>query len=344
MYWFGYVLILLLGLALLGGVFFTYHRWSNHKLKAIAENLTLVFLGLFVILMAVEFYFKLFFAQTDGYTFVLAAQNWHQKYWYPVNSFGYRDREWTPADLAGKTKVMVVGDSLAAGTGIKNYEDRFSNQLGKLLGPDYVIFNVASPGWSTQDEIRAIIEYPYIPDLLILAYFVNDIERVAYDQSIQRPKFFSHPGGILGVVVNNSYAFNFLYWRWYRWSQPVQNPTYLEWVDSLYQNQELWWRHQQELLTIIEGAASEQIPLVVIVFPNLADVAASQAMTRPVIDFFQEHHTPVLDVSSLVAGHAQAAITVNAVDAHPNELVNELVAEQLYLLILQLCLAGQCHQ
>ena len=335
MYWYGFISVLLLGLVLTIGAFIFYRRqWSEGAIvRQVLENVTIVLFGFFITFGVLEFYFKVFFAQTDGYTFTLAARNWHEKYWYPINSLGYRDWEWIPESGIGKTKVIVVGDSFVAGTGIKDHEDRFSNQLAKLLGQDYVVFNVASPGWSTQDEIKALVAYPYKPNILILSYFVNDIEQTVYDQGIERPEFIRRPTGVWGFIVDNSYAFNFLYWRWYRLTQPPPKPTYLEWINSLYRDPKLWWLHRQELLTIIEGAASEQIPLLVVVFPNLAAIEESQFISQPVIDLFQEHNVPVLDVSMLLAGHDPAEITVNAVDAHPNEAVHLEVAEHLYQMI-----------
>ncbi|MBN1994163.1 MAG: SGNH/GDSL hydrolase family protein [Anaerolineae bacterium] len=335
MYWLVFISILLLGLGLIVGAFLTYRRWwpSETPKRRILENLTLGLLGLFIILMMAEIYFKLFFAQTDGYTFVLAAQNWRQKYWQPINSLGYRDREWTPEDVAGKTRVMVVGDSFVAGTGIKNYEDRFPNQLAKLLGPEYAVFVVASPGWSTENEIKAMIDYPHAPDILILSYFINDIEQAAYNRGFERPEFVSRPTGIWGSLVNNSYALNFLYWRWYRFTQPPPRPDYLTWIASLYRNPELWWQHRQELFTIIEGAHAENIPLLVVVFPSLDDVEKSRSITQIVVDFFREQNVPVLDISSLLAGRDPAETTTSPLDAHPNQAVNLEIAGQLYQMI-----------
>ncbi|MBI1879239.1 MAG: hypothetical protein HYR94_13645, partial [Chloroflexi bacterium] len=135
-YWLGYTLILIFGTGLsLGLIRLQQKRGSGRKkVQNLLINLTLSLLFLFLTFMAAEFYFKVFFAQTDAYVFTLSAQNWMERYWQPINSLGYRDREWTPDEVSGKLKVMVVGDSLAAGLGIENYQDRFSNKLNQLLG------------------------------------------------------------------------------------------------------------------------------------------------------------------------------------------------------------------
>ena len=337
MYWLGLISFTLVGAALMSGAFVYYRRrWPlENKTRHLLENITLALLGLFFIFIGLELFFKLFFAQTDSYTFTLAAQNWYSRHWNPINSLGYRDQEWLNADVANKTKVMVVGDSFVAGTGIENYQDRFSDQLAKMLGPDYVVFNVSAPGWSTQDEIEAVISYPYKPDILILSYFINDIEKTAYAQGVNRPQFVRRPAGIGGFLIDNSYALNFIYWRWFRLTQPVQYPTYLEWTNSLYQNPELWWRHQQELLEIISGAAAENIELYAVVFPNLADIETSQSAVQMVIDFFQGQGVPVLNVTPMLAGRSRSEIVANALDPHPNKQVNLEVAERLYQMIVE---------
>jgi hypothetical protein len=297
------------------------------------ENLSLSLLGLFLTFMALELYFKLFFAQSDGFGYTLASQNWYEHYWQE-NSLGYRDIEWTPEQLSGKIKVMVVGDSFAAGVGIANPADRFSNRLGQLLGDDYAMMNVASPGWDTADEVQAILNYPYRPDIIVFSYYINDIEGTAYERGQQRPQIRHDPPPWLLPLAQNSYLFNFLYWRLVRLGPQEWADVYWNnWLLKIAADPEIRWRHRQELETIIAGAASEKVPLLVVVFPNLAAVEESQRLTQPVVDLFNEHHVPVLDVAKLVAGQSPAEITVNALDAHPNEAVNLAIAEQLYKMI-----------
>ncbi len=334
MYWLFYIQVFIFVIILFGFLFLLMHRYiKNDSIKNLLQNIALSLFVIMLTFMALEFLFKVFFAQSDGFRYTLASQNWYERYW-DQNSLGYRDMEWTPEMLADKTKVMVVGDSFVAGTGIRNPEDRFSKQLGELLGNDYAVLIVASPGWDTIDEVKAIVEYPYKPDILILSYYINDIEGVAYESGAQRPQIRQDPPGWLTPLVNNSHVANFLYWRLIRlgpqeWADIYWN----DWLKKISNDPEIWWRHQQELLTIIEGTASEEIPLFVVVFPNLTAVEESRFITDPVIDLFQKNDVPVLDVSAILVGRDPADTTVNAVDAHPNEMVNKEVAEQLYQMI-----------
>ena len=284
--------------------------------------------------MAIEFYFKVFFAQPDAFVFTLSAQNWKNHYWQPVNSLGYRDREWAAEDVEGKLKIMVVGDSLAAGLGIENYEDRFSNKLNELLGDEVIVFNVASSGWHTGREIEAIINYPYKPDILILAYFINDIEGSAFSQGVKRREldiYRSPP--LLRPLIENSYAFNFLYWRIVRFGLQEGQAGYWQWLSEIFDTPEIWWVHQQELQTIYEGVQAEGISLIVVVFPNITTLEESQKITRPVLDFFESRGVATLDVTTLIADTDPKELMASPVDGHPNEIVHGVVAEQLYQMI-----------
>lgn len=337
MYWQIYILVLLVGVVFLLVPFLIVRRTGNQspKHQALIENITLSLLVLFLTFMAVEFYFKRFFAQSDAFRYTLASQNWYDRYWQE-NSLGYRDVEWTPEKLQGKTKVMVIGDSFVAGSGITNPENRFADQLDRLLGEQYAVLNVASPGWDTIDEVDAILRYPYKPDILVLSYYINDIEGVAYQSGAQRPQIRRDPPSWLAPFVENSYAVNFLYWRLVRLGPQAWADTYWnDWLLKISTDPDIRWRHQQELRTIIQGAASEQIPLFVVVFPNLAAVEQSQPIIQPVVDLFQEQNVPVLDASTLLAGRHPAETTINAIDAHPNETIHLEVAQHLHRMIEQ---------
>ncbi|MBN1994168.1 MAG: SGNH/GDSL hydrolase family protein [Anaerolineae bacterium] len=326
-YWVAYLLLLVLGV---GGLAIGLVYVSRAKpTRPILQNVILMMLTIFLTLMAVEFYFKVFFAQPDALP-TLAVQNWHQRYYEgTINSWGYRDVEWTPELVDNKTKVMVVGDSFVEGVGIENPQDRFPDQLAQKLGPKYVVLNLGKRRANTVQEIEAILNYPYPPDILVLSYFVNDIDDVRWWYNTGRELGPSVPP-LLSPLVRNSYAFNFLYWRLYRLLQAGQPDA--EWLHllGLYNNLEAWWTHQQDLLSIYEGAKSEQIPFMVIVFPSMNRPEESKVVTERIIALLESWNVPVLDVANLIQGIPTDELTASPVDPHPGERVHALVAEALY--------------
>lgn len=332
-YWFAYFLILLLGSMLWVDLLRYFRRRHSHPTLT---NVLVVTLSLFLTLMALEFYFKNFFAEPDILD-TLARRNWQA--WSSetpreagkpsLNSWGYRDIEWTPELVAGKVKVMVVGDSFVAGAGLARVEDRFSNRLGEMLGTDYVAFNVGKNGLNTGQVIQAIIEYPHRPDVLVLSYYLNDIESVS-------PPCQGSPTPLLQVsdpllpLVENSYAANFFYWRLARVVQGLQPDLRWECLFKAYTDPEIWWLHQQELLSIYEGTRSEQIPLFVVVFPSMLYLEDSKVATERVINLYQQQNVPVVDVAALVKDLPAKQRIASPMDTHASALVNQLVADKLY--------------
>jgi len=302
------------------------------------ENLTLVCLTVFITLLGLEFYLKVFFVQTDNFD-TLARRNWRERYYTGTfNSLGYRDVEWTEALVAGKTKVMVVGDSFVEGAGIEQPQDRFPDQLVQKLGPDYVVFNLGRRGAYTSQEMYAALKYPYQPDILIWSYVVNDIEEVAAKLGFHRPSNPQAPF-LLRPLVENSFVANFFYWRLIHALAAWQPDTSWQWFLSAYNDPEAWQLHQQELLSIYEAAHSRQIPLLVVVFPSMTNVEQSQVITKRIINLYQNKGVPTLEVADLIQGIPTAELIASPVDAHPSEQVHKLVAEALYEMLIGLELA-----
>ena len=324
-YWLGYFFILIAGTIGLIAALVYAHRVERLWL----EKTALAVLSLFMAAMFAEFYFKVFFAQPDA-PFTLAMHNWHQKYYEgTINSLGYRDVEWANEMVMGKTKVMIVGDSFVEGVGIEDPKDRFPDQLAKMLGSDYVVLNLGKRRANTVEEIEAIINYPYAPDILVLSYFVNDIDNVRWWFNFDREPSMFVPA-ILSPLVNNSYAFNFLYWRLFRLLQFGQPDAEWSYLLKFYNDPNAWWLHHQDLLSIHQGAQAEQIPLVVVVFPSMNRTEESKVVTKRIINLFEERDVPVLDVSVVIEDIPVDERVASPFDPHPSELVHKLVAEALY--------------
>lgn len=331
MYWFVFCLVIVavISLGLNVGLLFRFVWTKNSRARSMAQNISLSLFSFLVIAILLELYFRLFFAQSDAFGYTLAEKNWQERYWR-VNSLGYRDIEWTPELLAGRTRVMVLGDSFVAGAGIEDPADRFPDLLGQMLGPGYAVMNVGVSGAGTKEEIERALDYPYRPDILILSFYLNDIDETAEDMGFERPEIKTESP----FLVEDSYALNFLYWRVYRLGPKEWSDAYWNWLLRLYDNPEVWQVYQNELLQIENFMERTNDRLIVVVFPELRAVEQSRPITSRAADLFRQRGVPVLDVTGLVAGLDSADLVVNPVDSHPSELVHRLVAENLYPLVL----------
>ncbi len=333
-YWLTYSLLWLVGILL---TLAAKRLWTNppkkEKIAELLQGLTLSFFSLFFLLLVLEFIFKVFVARSDHLAFTLSSRNWFERYWH-LNTLGYRDEEWTEEKLAGRERIVVLGDSFAAGFGVKNPEDRLSNQLEDLLGEDYAVMTVARGGVSTDEEYSMLVSYPYQPDMVILVYYINDVIVAAGKHGMvwtddlmtqyQAPE-----------IVFRSYFLNFVYYQVVRLPALHHNVPYYDFIYTAYQDPAIWQTHEEELLAIDDWCEERDIPLVVVIFPSLTDPERTASITGHVEDTFEMYNVPVLNLTETMASAEPADLVVNSVDAHPNEAVHHQVAEMLYDLLIE---------
>jgi lysophospholipase L1-like esterase len=97
------------------------------------------------------------------------------------NSLGFRDAERTPDRPSGVVRVLVLGDSIAAGLKIDDDRSIFPAVLERLLGERGVaaeVLNFGVSGYNTQQEVETLKEkgLRFRPDVVVLAYCLNDSE------------------------------------------------------------------------------------------------------------------------------------------------------------------------
>lgn len=281
---------------------------------------------LVVIVLVIEVLLHLFLVMSDGVGVTHMFKRWQARYWHPINSLGYRDYEPSLALPDDVQRVLVVGDSFAAGQGIEAVDDVFAHRLGALLGERYAVNLVAQPGWDTDEEWEGLLAYPVQPDILILSHYLNDVLWLPdFDAPIT-----TLPDSVpLAILVQSLEIPNFLYWRGYFGSRAdtyLYNPFY----DAAYQNPALWQQHEQLLSRFVTYANQQSARLVVIVWPMLKDVAASQANNQKVVDLFAAQGVPVVDMAALLRDRQPEQLVVNVFDAHPNAAAHALAAEALH--------------
>ena len=299
-------------------------RTAGMGLLVVADALAL---GLIVL----ELCMALFFAQSDGFNLTMSSRKWFERYWQPVNSLGYRDVEPAPRK-DGEKIVMVLGDSFAAGHGIDNSADRFGDVLGRRLGQGWRVVNVAKIGWDSVDEYEAMAAYPVTPDVVVLAYFVNDIYRAAEKSNYPLTFAVHFPQGALTKYLVDHFALaNFVYWRLARMGNlDDASAGFWDRLRGAYADKTVFGVHAAELDDIVSWCRERNIRLVALVIPSLADVAGSAAMTARVAGHFGERGVDVLDLTPLIIDKKPGELVVNGVDSHANVGLNAVMADLLY--------------
>jgi lysophospholipase L1-like esterase len=98
------------------------------------------------------------------------------------NSLGFRDREHPLAKPPGTLRLLVLGDSIAAGHRVARTEDAFPAQLETLLrrrGIAAEVLNFAVSGYNTEQEVETLRDkgLAFRPDLVLVAYCLNDRQK-----------------------------------------------------------------------------------------------------------------------------------------------------------------------
>lgn len=295
------------------------------RLRNIASSLLISYLSFGFVLGAGELYFRYMFAESDN-IITLATMNWLNRYWH-TNSLGYRDREWRQEDWEGKQTVAILGDSFAAGWGIKDPADRFSDVLGTKLGDDYYVMNAAVYGTATPEQLDILKNLPVQPDAVVLQYFLNDINYAGLKLGLL-PSPNPNP-----EWVNQTGLGNFIYWHFV---VPANSDDDLydkwwEWSYNAYDNEGIWNVHRQEIEGFIDYVESINARLIVVIFPNLVDIVRSVPYVDRVAQVFEKRgHTDVLRLFDAAAEWPYDDLMVSNRDSHPSVNFHHYVAEQLY--------------
>jgi lysophospholipase L1-like esterase len=98
------------------------------------------------------------------------------------NRLGYRDVDHAVVKPEGTYRIVVLGDSIGAGFGVENLEDTFPRQLQARLraaGVPAEVLNFSVSGYNTRQEVETLKTkaLAFHPDLVLLAYCLNDRER-----------------------------------------------------------------------------------------------------------------------------------------------------------------------
>lgn len=305
--------------------------WTTpSKARSVLMKTSLYVSTCIYLFLILEILFYSTFTFSDGFGFTLASKRWAEKYWHPINSFGYRDIEHDPVEFQKKRVIFVLGDSIVAGHGIRKIEDRFSDILQRNLGTQYLVVNMGRSGWDTAYEYDALKSYPYKPKKIILSYFINDIDGAAR-RAGNIPGVLIEPprNPALVYTIEHSYFLNFVYWRLYRFHDKDIGAKYWQYLKQSYSNPDVWGAHEKELNQIVEFTRNQGIDLIVVVFPSPAAVKDSADITSKVTEFFQSHKVRVLNLEPLLEGRDPTTLVVNSIDGHPNEALNREVAELL---------------
>lgn len=125
-----------------------------------------------------------------------------QKVAVRINASGFREDDVPLERTPGRTRILVLGDSVAYGFGAR-LEDRFSEVLERSL-PGTELVNLGVSGYSTDQELLLYREVgaTYRPDVVMLLFVSNDVGYNGRPHGHGHPKPVVHFEGDELVVSN----------------------------------------------------------------------------------------------------------------------------------------------
>ena len=161
------------------------------NLKRVAFGTTTVVLGSVLVLLGCELLVRFLSPQPYYYPrYQFSEQYGHlmrkgvrivnglpgvYEFHYTTNEYGFRGPLVPASKIGDRHSMVIVGDSYSFGTGVDDGEE-YSEVMQRLLGPDYVVNNIAVEGFTLTQEIRMFYEFgiQLRPQTVILQFCGND--------------------------------------------------------------------------------------------------------------------------------------------------------------------------
>ena len=95
---------------------------------------------------------------------------------FRTNRFGFRGPEWSVEKSAGTRRIVVLGDSIGMGYGVRE-EDAFPALIERRAGPGVEVLNLSVAAYSTEQEVRSFLSdgLQFAPDQVVIELYWNDV-------------------------------------------------------------------------------------------------------------------------------------------------------------------------
>lgn len=247
-----------------------------------------------------------------------------------TNAMGYLGHDY-PLEKSVK-RIVIIGDSVAAGLGMP-FGRSFGKLLEKKLNADfesaYEVIVLAVPGYSTSQEIVLLKDevFRYNPDLIIVAYHLNDPAHPLFDNA----------GGQVGLYFKKpvSYAFFYLKRLLYRTKsriKGIQSDCPKEpW--SLFLHCVYWSDVKKNFREIMAISRKKSTPVVFAFLPLLLDQVDAKGLDGlydRLGDLAQESGAQSVNLMQAFQGYDMESVKLPDDAWHPNETGHRIIAERLF--------------
>jgi lysophospholipase L1-like esterase len=259
--------------------------------------------------------------------------------------------------------VLIIGDSIAYGYGVKQNET-FSAQLENLLATywqdeelHFEVFNLGVTGYNIDQVLENLRErgLQFDPDLIIYAYCLNDPMVYSFEyerlkaqlsspKATYRDELLDRGGSIAGnlrIYLLTKYALRVLRSKWFSDANPddaqwaaIADGSYSQFFTAAYEEPDAEDRLRSGVETLQKISQSTGVPVVTIIFPIFYEFAKYKVkhLHEHVQELHVDYGARVYDLLELYTNmdESEGRVFVGNV-LHPNAIGHRLGA--LYVLL-----------
>ena len=303
-------------------------------LKKKLINLAIFTLSLIICLVLIEEVLIFNSSESeDNYGLTKEFQEKHVRY----NKHGYRDYEYSLKKPEGVFRVLILGDSQTFGSGIKNLEETWVKKLEAKLqnerrNESIEVLSISGPGWNSDTHLYELFKngFKFNPDLVILAYYHNDIPfPISVNCNSSERKV------VTNINIFQSYKLSrFIDFRINRLLEKFgDKPSYPDCLNQVYDS--IGWQMNKFYLDIMGLALSVQkIHFMITVIPLIHKLDNSYPLLGPhekLKEFAQQRNLEFLDFYEEGFKNLDANnLKISKTDHHLNHNAGDIVASTLF--------------
>ena len=254
-----------------------------------------------------------------------------------VNAQGFRDSDFSVEREAGEYRIAVLGDSVTFGFGIpkdKGFVDLLEADLSANTSRKINVMNFGVMGYDSKAEVENYKEFvkPYHPDLLLVAFVLNDTmtPRTLVEIGQENKKAENNNSSNIAQLLKYSHLF---VWIEHTLSKGDQKNM----VDAIYHlsyedGNQNWIRVTNAVAELANLAKTDDVKIAAVIFPLLDDFEHYQFTRehKKVAALFNEQHIPTLDLLGAFSRNSYLDYFRHPSDTtHPNELGHQIAASAI---------------
>ncbi len=256
------------------------------------------------------------------------------------NSSGFRDREFSLNKPKDTFRILVLGDSQTLGHGIDRLEDTYPKKLEEKLNRkssniNFEVINVSGSGWNTDTQLYKFLQYgiKLDPDLVILAYYQNDIPW-PHEIKCSGKDIFRTPGiSIWGDIIFRSQAIKFFKFRKDRLLERFTDKTSVPECFNLVYDSRAWEMEKVYLDFILMATQVKRIHFMISLIPvmfSLNDDFPFKKIHARLNRYCSEKNIECTDLfDTTFKGTEASSLIVSRYDRHLNVKAAAMVSDGL---------------